>query len=66
MADYHQDWTMRIDFLGHTEVTDAVIGYQVCHIILWNNNPDRIMSLRNVRSYDDKNGNISNVTFMIA
>lgn len=34
VTDHHQHWPVRIDFLGHAEVTDAVVGYQVCQIVL--------------------------------
>lgn len=37
VTDDHHHWPVRIDFLGHPEVIDAVVGYQVCQIVLRKN-----------------------------
>lgn len=34
VTDHHHHWPVRVDFLGSAEVTDAVVGYQVCQIVL--------------------------------
>lgn len=34
VTDHHHHWPVRVDFLGPAEVTDAVVGYQVCQIVL--------------------------------
>lgn len=36
MAQDHQDRSVRVNPLGHTEVVDAVIGDDVCQVVLWN------------------------------
>ena len=34
MAQHHHDRTMGVHLLGHTEVVDAVIGNDVCQVVL--------------------------------
>lgn len=34
MTDDHHDRTVRIHPLGHTEKVDAIIGDQICEIVL--------------------------------
>lgn len=35
MAQDHHDRTVRVHPLGHAEVVDAVIGNDVCQVVLW-------------------------------
>lgn len=34
MTDDHHDGTVRIHPLGHTEKVDAIVGDQICEIVL--------------------------------
>lgn len=35
MAQDHHDRTVRVHPLGHTEIVDAVVGNDVCQVVLW-------------------------------
>lgn len=35
VAQDHHDRTVRVHPLGHTEVVDAVVGDDVCQVVLW-------------------------------
>ncbi len=34
VTDHHHDGSVRVDLLWHAEVTDAVIGYEICQVVL--------------------------------
>lgn len=35
VAHDHHDGTMGVHLLGHAEVVDAVVGNEVCQVVLW-------------------------------
>lgn len=35
MAQHHHNGAVRIHPLGHAEVVDAVVGDDVCQVVLW-------------------------------
>ncbi len=43
MAQDHHDGTVRVHPLRHAEVVDAVVGNDVCQVVLWS---ERILSIR--------------------